>query len=483
MLLMGIDVGTQGARGLICDERGTVLASHGEHFASLNCSTFEGGYEQKSSVWWDAVKSVMKVCAGQLKEAGRDVEEVRAVGIDGTSGTILPVGVDGEALHTALMYNDMRSSAEAERVHEAGRSLEEKMGYQFNASYALPKILWMKENLPEIHGKTWRYIHQTDYIVGKLCGVCDVTDYSNALKTGYDLIDNKWPDFLGELGLDAAMLPRVVAPGERIGTLKPEVARELGYSPDMLVAAGATDGYASALAAGAAKVGDWVSVIGTTMVLKGVTQKLLGDPAGSSYSHKLPSGAWMLGGAANIGGRCLNDVCSREQFAGMNRYVEQVIPTGVISYPLHGKGERFPFINPEAEAFVIGDVSDAKVHYASLMEGVAYAERFALEHMQEIGAEVGPVLYAAGGACKSMEWMKIRASVLNRELRVPEAVGADMGSALLASLAVCFSSLEEASGQMITFKTVVRPDPDLAAAYEALYQKAKREYIRRFCEG
>ena len=128
----------------------------------------------------------------------------------------------------------------------------------------------------------------------------------------------------------------------------------------------------------------------------------------------------------------------------------------------------------------MGDISDARVHYASLMEGVAYAERFALEHMQEIGAEVGPVIYTAGGACKSPQWMKIRASVLNRELKVPEAVGADMGSALLAASTVYFSSLEEAVRQMITFQTVVQPDAELAAAYEALYQKAKAEYKRRF---
>ena len=480
MLFMGIDVGTQGARGIICDERGNVAAAHGENFASLNVSAYPGGYEQQPAVWWDAVRNVMKACQSQLKAEGLDLAQVRAVSVDGTSGTILPVGEDGEALRPALMYNDMRGKAEAVRVHEAGRALEEKMGYQFNASYALPKILWIKEQLPEIHGRTWRYIHQTDYIVGKLCGIFDVTDYSNALKTGYDLIDNKWPDFLGELGLDQERLPRVAAPGEKIGTIKGCLVREYGFSPDTLVAAGATDGYASALAAGAAKAGDWVSVIGTTMVLKGVTKDLLADPAGSSYSHKLPSGAWMLGGAANIGGRCLNDAFPREQFEEMNQYVEQVIPTGVISFPLHGKGERFPFVNPEAEAFTLGDISDARVRYASLMEGVAYAERFALEHMQEIGAEVGPVVYTAGGACRSPQWMKIRAAVLNRELRVPKAVGADMGSALLAASAVGFSSLEEASRQMIAFQTTVQPDAGLAAAYEVLYQKAKAEYIRRF---
>ena len=216
------------------------------------------------------------------------------------------------------------------------------------------------------------------------------------------------------LGLDRRIFPSVIPPGQVIGNITKEAAEEFGFSPDTVVAAGATDGYVAAVSTGAVKRGDWASIIGTTMVLKGVTKELFVDAGGSSYSHKLPSGDWMFGGASNIGGRCLNDFFEKEEFEMWNRGVMDVIPTQVISYPLHGRGERFPFLDPEARAFVLGDISDPQIHYAALMEGVAYAERLAFEHMQECGACVGQEIFTTGGACRSSEWLRIRASVLDR---------------------------------------------------------------------
>lgn len=120
----------------------------------------------------------------------------------------------------------------------------------------------------------------------------------------------------------------------------------------------------------------------------------------------------MFGGASNIGGRCLNDFFEKEEFEMWNRGVMDVIPTKVISYPLHGRGERFPFLDPEARAFVLGDISDPQIHYAALMEGVAYAERLAFEHMQECGAvwdrrslqQAGPADHRSGCVYGQVYW-------------------------------------------------------------------------------
>lgn len=480
MLFMGIDIGTQGVRGVVSDEKGQVFATHAESFVELNCSDFEGGYEQEPEIWWELTKVVVSSCCQQLADKGKDTEEIIALSIDGTSGTVLPIGQDNLALAPALMYNDMRAKEEALLVHEEGKALEEKMGLQFNASFALPKILWMKNKQSYIHEKTVRYIHQADYIVGKFCGVYDVTDYSNALKTGYDLVDDRWPDFIEGLGISKNILPKVVAPGQKIAKLLPAIRKKWNFSAEMMVTAGATDGYTSAIAAGAVKVGDWASIIGTTMTLKGVTKDLIKDPNGSSYSHKLPLGAWMLGGASNIGGRCLNEAFSKEQFAEMDTFVPSLIPTGVIGYPLTGVGERFPFVDAKAKAFFIGDISNPHIHYTALLEGVAYAERFAFEQMQKAGAQVGKVIYATGGACKSKVWLKIRASMLDRELRIPRIVDAAMGCILLAASNTYYSSLEEACEQMISFADIVYPDPELVEQYEKLYQKAEKEFVERF---
>lgn len=480
MLFLGIDLGTQGTRGIVCDERGKVFAQGTCNFGSLNTSCKEGQYEQAPIMWWNAVKQVITECMDSLLQTGRKPSQIRAITIDGTSGTIVLLDKEKRPLRDALLYNDMRAAAQAEKIHRYAGELEKKMGYLFNASFALPKVLWIKEEEPYVYEKARHMVHQSDYIVGMLTGEYGVTDYSNALKSGFDLKEEEWPKLLDVLGLDRTIFPSVIPPGQGIGTITKRAAVEFGLSTDTVVAAGATDGYVSAISTGAVRRGDWASVIGTTMVLKGVTEKLLCDAGGSSYSHKLPSGDWMFGGASNIGGRCLNDSFDKEQFEMWNRGVMDVIPTKVISYPLHGRGERFPFLDPEAKAFVLGDISDPQIHYAALMEGVAYAERFALEHMQHCGAAVGNEIYTTGGACSSSEWLQIRASVLDRVLKVPEHTGAAIGCAILAASASCYGSLTEAAGHMVSYRKIIEPVHRLTAAYDQLYQRAFQAYKERY---
>lgn len=480
MLFLGIDVGTQGARGIVCDELGKVFAQEKCDFGSLNTSHKEGQYEQAPDMWWNAVKRVMKECIGILLHAGRRPAEIRAITIDGTSGTVALLDKEKRPLRDALMYNDMRAQVQAEKIHRYAGDLENKMGYVFNASFALPKILWIKDEEPYVYEKARYMVHQSDYIVGMLTGEFGVTDYSNALKSGFDLKEEVWPKLLDVLGLDRRLFPSVVPPGQTIGNITKQAAKELGLSSDTVVAAGATDGYVSAISTGAVKRGDWASVIGTTMVLKGVTERLLCDAGGSSYSHKLPSGDWMFGGASNIGGRCLNDSFDKEQFEIWNRGVMDVIPTKVISYPLHGRGERFPFLDPDARAFIVGDISDPQIHYAALMEGVAYAERLALEHMQHCGALVGEEIHTTGGACSSPEWLQIRASVLNRVLKVPKNTGAAVGCAILAASASCYHDLTEAAGHMVSYRKIIEPVHRFTAAYDRLYHRAFEIYKEQY---
>ena len=316
-------------------------------------------------------------------------------------------------------------------------------------------------------------------MVGKLCGEYGVSDYSNSLKTGYDLIDNKWPDFFAQLGIDPKKLPAIVKPGEKIGTVTPEAAAELGLSTKTMVVAGATDGYASALAAGACRVGDWASIIGTTLVLKGVSRDIVIDPTGASYCHKLPTGAWMVGGASNVGGRCLNARFGTERFAHYNQFVDQLSPTGVLIYPLTGKGERYPFVDANAEEFIVGDASDENVMYTALMEGVGLVERLGYELNMRAGCTVGDVIYTSGGACKSDEWLRIRASILNRSLKVPAVVDAAMGMVLIAASAH-FGDLPTAAGELLTFTKVVDPVKEKVAAYDEMYHRFEEECGKHF---
>jgi len=299
------------------------------------------------------------------------------------------------------------------------------------------------------------------------------------LKTGYDLIDMRWPEEIStKLGLDTGKLPKVVQPGAAIAHLTPSACERLGLPEHAIIVGGSTDGYASALAAGAVGDGKWASIIGTTFVLKGVTKKLVIDPNGSSYSHLLPSGSWMLGGAANLGGRILNDARGGKSFDEMNELAADMIPTGVRCYPLTGKGERFPFVKAGCEAFYEGDVSGGRL-YPAIMEGVGFAERMAFDRMQALGCEVGGEICTTGGACKSDLWLKIRASILNRRLMVPEVVDAAMGSAILAA-SNYFGGLERTAQMMIRYAKTVAPDRQLAAQYDDIYRLFLEDMRRNY---
>ena len=190
MLFMGIDVGTQGVRCVVSDECGQIAAARSVPFETLNISQREGWYEQSPQDWARAAEQAILGCTCQLANP----QDIQSISIDGTSGTIVPLDADMRPLTDGIMYNDPRAKAQAARIHETMGHIEAKLGYRFGASFSLPRILWIRDEWPEIYEKTRVFAHQADYIAGLLCGEYAVSDYSNALKTGYDLIDQKWPE-------------------------------------------------------------------------------------------------------------------------------------------------------------------------------------------------------------------------------------------------------------------------------------------------
>ena len=468
MLFMGVDVGTQGVRCVVADECGALIASKSVPFQRINIAETPLWQEQSPADWQAAAEFAISDCMVQLRLAGHRAEEVAAISVDGTSGTVVALSGEHRPLTRGIMYNDPRAKAQAARVHEAMAAQEARLGYRFGASFSLPRILWLRENCPEIYEKTAVFAHQADYIAGLLCGEYAASDFSNALKTGYDLIERRWPEEIASaLDIERRKLPRIVAPGAPIARITADAAERLGLSPRTMVVGGSTDGYASALATGATEPGSWASVIGTTFVLKGVTSELVLDPSGASYSHLLPDGAWLLGGAGNIGGRTLNAAAGGRPFAELDAEAASRIPTGVRCYPLPGRGERFPFVRPDCEPFYIGDITGGRL-YPAIMEGVGFAERLAFDRMEALGCAVGDAICTAGGACKSGLWLRIRASILNRQLKVPAVVDAAMGSALLAASGD-MGGLRQAAAAMIRFDKTVDPDPALVAPYQETY--------------
>ncbi|MFC7645987.1 FGGY-family carbohydrate kinase [Streptosporangium lutulentum] len=162
-----------------------------------------------------------------------------------------------------------------------------------------------------------------------------------------------------------------------------------------------------------------MSVLGTTLVLKGVSEKLLRDPNGAVYSHRHPDGGWLPGGASNVGAGVLASVFPGRDLAALDEAAARYEPAGAVVYPLTARGERFPFYRPDAEQVVVGEIGSEAEHYAALLQGVAYGERLGVAALALLGAPVSEPLALVGGATRSRYWSQLRADVLGGPVRIP----------------------------------------------------------------
>jgi len=468
---IGIDIGTQGARVNLVDQTGNLLGAAEKSFPLTNQSR----EEQSPVEWWDACKTALSTL---LNEQEQNIKQnVKAIAVTSTSGTVIPLDKNDQPLHHALMYSDQRSAASALRCKNAAATAGVDFT-AFNSSTGLAKMVWYAETYPHKVAEIGKWVHAADFITGKISGSFTYTDYTNSFKSGYDLVDKQWPDYLfTALGLSKDWLLNVVPSGTVIGTIEGGLASELDLPTSIKVVAGITDGCASQIAAGAIDLGEWNTTIGTTMVIKGVTAKQIKDPKGRIYSHLHPSGYWMPGGASNTGADWVSNEFGAK-LAELNEAAAQLIPTPYLAYPLRQKGERFPFLAADAEGFEPKNLTMAQ-RYTANMEGVAYVERYAYELIKALSGEQINAIYTAGGASNSLAWLTIRSNVMNLSIYKMKHVSGAFGAAILAASQTYFNSLTAAAKAMNQIELTVLPEKDLAAVYDKNYHDFKALIIQK----
>ncbi|MBO9618830.1 MAG: FGGY-family carbohydrate kinase [Niabella sp.] len=459
---IGIDLGTQGLRVVVLDAAGSIVAGAERGFI-LSPVMRE---EQDPEEWWESCRSCLNKATDQLTQEQR--ARVRAIAVDSTSGTVIPLDKQYRPLHPAIMYSDQRSVMQAIKCTEAARKFQSHGFTGFSTSTGLAKMVWFAETFPEKADRIFQWIHAADFITGSLCGVWNVTDYTNALKSGYDLSALNWPDYITtELGVRKEWLQNVQPSGTVIGKLKAALARDCGLPPDVAVTTGITDGCASQVASGAMKPGQWNTTIGTTMVVKGVTEKEINDPLSRLYNHRHPAGYWMPGGAGNIGADWVS-AGFKEVLDHYNQSAASLTPTGKIAYPLIQKGERFPFVAPDAQGF--GPIGVSKeVLYTANMEGVAFAERYAYELIESLSGEKVEAIYTAGGASNSAIWLQIRSDVLQKPVCKMKYVSGAVGAAIVAASHTYFNDITGATAALTQADQWVLPQPALKQQYDEQY--------------
>ncbi len=455
MVFAGVDLGTGGVRALAADSKGRVLASAQETLSASPAAS-AGRHEQEPSAWRAAMTAALRKLSAGLAAAGVKPERLAGLAVDGTSGTLAVMDAQGRALRPALMYNDGRAAAEAEELNGLAGGFLGRMGYRFAASYALAKALWVARHEAEAFGRARWLLSQADCAVGWLTGVWGVTDYSNALKMGYDLIEERWPAWMEGLPGVAERLAQVKAPGDLLGRVTRQAAAETGLPEGTPVMGGATDGTAAFLASGARRPGDVNTTLGTTLVFKVISHRIVVDPSGVLYCHKLPGGLWLPGGAGNVGGEWVGAWFAGQDPAALDWQAAGLLPALCAAYPLARKGERFPFLSAQAEGFFEPEPASVAERYAACLQGVAMVERLAYEKLEAAaGAKVGDV-FATGGGSRSDVWTQLRADMTGRVMRRPACPESAMGACVLAA-AGRLGGVWAAAEQMARVERVFEP--------------------------
>ncbi len=482
--VLGIDVGTSGVKAIVLAEDGQIAARGA---ATLPEPQIDGKCrEQDARLWWKTAREAIGTACKELHTNGGSPAQISSIAIDGTSGTIVPVDADTKPLRLGMMYNDGRSVEEAAALNQSGEDVLERLGYRFNASFSLAKILWLHRNEPKIIKKTHCILHQADYIAAKLTGGLCSSDESNALKSGYDILERRWPSYIEEAGINHKILPEVVPIGGKIGSVGKDAHEEFGLSPDCCLVGGMSDGTAACVASGAKKEGDGNTTLGTTIVWKIISSQLVCDPQGRLYSHRHPGGGFLPGGAGNSGGQGLRHMLSTETndvddlLQSLANQLKDETFSETVTYPLPSPGERFPFINPGFEAFTTVPPGNPLALYRSALEGIACIECWGYEMAESLGAEGGGDVWTTGKGAELDVWMQMRADILGRPVCRAENPESAYGTALVAAMNSWFNgSWVDTADNMIQIGLRCEPHTKNQDAAKEVYARFREACAQR----
>ncbi|HEY3144785.1 MAG TPA: FGGY-family carbohydrate kinase [Dongiaceae bacterium] len=417
-LFLGIDIGTSGVRACAVDDEVRVV---GAASVALPAPHQDGpAIDQEPELWWRATCDAIQALGRSV-----DLASVQRIAIDGTSGTLLLTDVAGRPCSLGLMYNDARATGEAARIKAVAPAESGAHG----PSAALAKLLHLLGS--GIQAEIRHAVHQADWIAGRLATRHGISDENNALKLGYDPVARAWPGWLDALDVPRPLLPEVLVPGSVLGPIDPKIAVALGLPATATICVGTTDGVASFIATRASAVGDAVTSLGTTLVLKLLSDRPVFAPGQGVYSHRLGD-RWLAGGASNSGGAALLAHFSADRMAELTPRLDPARPTGLDYYPLPKPGERFPVSDPALAPRVSPRPADDAQFFQGLLEGIAAIEAQAYEGLHNLGAPALQRVISIGGGARNAAWTEIRRRTLRVPVTVAQETEASYGAALLA---------------------------------------------------
>ncbi|OKH27978.1 FGGY-family carbohydrate kinase [Chroogloeocystis siderophila] len=407
---LGIDFGTSGARAVVINALGVVQAE-----------------TRKSLIGEDItqVKAWEYTLFGLIAEIPPKIrQKINAIAIDGTSSTVMLCDATGTPVTTPLMYNDTRAVA----VQKQLKVIAPPNHTVLSATSSLAKLLWLSQQ-PTFSDAKY-FLHQADWLAFLLHGKLGISDYHNALKLGYDVEHFCYPIWLTQLAI-APLLPQVVVPGTPIAEVTASIATRFGLRRDCYVCAGTTDSIAAFLASGATSLGEAVTSLGSTLVLKLLSQTRVENSLYGIYSHRLGD-LWLTGGASNTGGAVLKQFFSNTELEQFSRQIDPQKVSPLDYYPLLQRGDRFPVNDPDLQPRLEPRPDNRVEFLHGLLESIARIEHQGYQLLQQLGATPLTRIYTAGGGAANATWTAIRQRYFKAPLVMSQHTEAAYGTALLA---------------------------------------------------
>ncbi len=478
MLYIGVDLGTSAVKLLLMNEAGHIekIVSR-EYPLSFPHS---GWSEQNPYDWYDKTLDGLKELLSEC-----DKSLVDGISFGGQMHGLVTLDAQDEVVRPAILWNDGRTTEETAYLNEQiGR--ERLTGYTANIAFAgftAPKILWMQKNEPDLWAKVKKIMLPKDYLAYRLSGTF-CTDYSDA--SGMLLMDVKnkcWSKEMMEIcHVSREQLPDLYESFEVVGTLKKEIASELGVPETVKVIAGAGDNAAAAVGTGTVGANHCNLSLGTSGTLFVSSDKFGVDEHNALHSFAHADGGYHLMGCMLSAASCnkwwMDEILKTKDYAGEQKEI-QTLGENQVFYLPYLMGERSPHNNPNARAMFVGMSMDTTREDMTLavLEGVAFGLRDSLEVARSLGIRIDSSRICGGGA-KSPLWRQIIAAVMNVKLEIIESEeGPGYGAAILAAVGCgTFESVERACEKLVKVIDTVEPDPELVQKYEEKYQKFKQLY-------
>ena len=490
--LLGVDIGTYSSKGVLVTLDGKVAASHVvEHSMSMpKPGWFEHDADQ---VWWHDFVEIVKTI---LAESGIDPKQIISIGTSAIGSCVLPIDEHGNPLRAGILYGiDTRAMQEIAYLNEViGKQHIFEMGGSHLSSQASgPKILWIRNNEPEVFKKARWFLTSEAYLVFKLTGKATIDIYTaGGYAPLFDVTSIRWIKEMEEYICELERLPDFYWTHEVVGHVTADAAKITGLAEGTPVIAGTTDAASEAISAGVANVGDMMMMFGSSIFFILKTAHLIKTQRFWSSNFMEKDTYAFLGGMSTSGSltRWFRDQFGQPEVAaekagGENAYaaLAKLAATsprgakGLVALP-YFEGERTPIHDPKAKGVFFGfSMKHTRADmYRALLESVAYGIRHNVELMKEEGVEAKRIL-AVGGGSKNLEWLHIVSDVANIAMDVPEQqIGASYGDAFMAGVGVgVFKDLSEIT-RWVKMRHEIQPDQTVQQEYQLNYEIFRELY-------